>query len=139
MIDPATLRTALANLEAQHSHLHQLDSNAPRLTHERITESVIQRFEICHDMAWKVLRRHLHAELRIPDIPNSTRPVLRIAAENHLLGDGSQRWQDYSNSRIQTTHMYNPEIVESAIAVMPTLICETANLIQRMEHGTRDD
>jgi len=63
MIDLATLRTGLANLEAQHNRLHQLDSNAPRLTREGITE----------------------------------------------------------------------------IAVIPTFICDTADLIQCIEHGTRDD
>ncbi len=139
MIDLATLRTVLNNLKEQHAHLHQLDSDTPRLTRGGIAESVIQRFKICYDMAWKVLRRHLHAELRIPDIPNSPRPVFRIAAENHLVGDGGQRWQDYSSTRIQTTHMYSPEIVQSAIALMPTFIRDTADLIQRMEHGTRHD
>jgi len=139
MIDLATLRTVLNNLEEQHDHLHQLDSDTPRLTRDGIAESVIQRFEICYDMAWKVLRRHLHAELRIPDLPNSPRPVFRVAAENHLVGDGGQRWQDYSSARIQTTHMYSPEIVQSAIALMPTFIRDTADLIQRMERGTRHE
>lgn len=139
MIDLATLRTALTNLEEQHNHLHQLESDAPRLTREGITESALQRFEICYDMAWKMLRRHLHVELRIPDVPSSPRPVFRIAAENHLLGDGSQRWQDYSTTRIQTTHVYSQEIVDSAIALMPTFLHDTADLIQRMGQGTRHD
>ncbi|MCY4103306.1 MAG: nucleotidyltransferase substrate binding protein [bacterium] len=139
MIDLATLRSVLTNLEEQHNHLRQLESDTPRLTREGIRESVIQRFEICYDMAWKVLRRHLHVELRIPDIPNSPRPVFRIAAENHLVGGGGQRWQDYSSTRIQTTHMYSEEIVDSAIALIPTFLRDTADLIQRMEQGTRHD
>lgn len=139
MIDLATLRTALNNLAEQHDHLHQLGSDTPRLTRDGIAESVIQRFEICYDMAWKVLRRHLHAEMRIPEIPNSPRPVFRIAVENHLMGDGAQRWQDYSSMRIKTTHMYSPEIVGSAIAIMPTFVRDTVDLIERLERGTGHD
>ncbi|MCY3560533.1 MAG: nucleotidyltransferase substrate binding protein [bacterium] len=138
-VDLTALRTVLQNLEEQHDNLLQQQPDVPRLDREGIMESVIQRFEICYDMAWKVVRRYLHVELRLPDIPNSPRPVLRLAAENHLLGDGGQRWQDYSSTRIQTTHMYSQDIVDSAMALMPTFIRDTADLIKRMEPSTQDD
>ena len=138
-VDLATLRTVLDNLEEQHNHLRHLESDTPRLTREGITESVIQRFEICYDITWKTLRRFLIEELRIPDIPNSPKPIFRIAAENRLVGDAGQRWQDYSRTRIQTTHMYNQEIVDSAIALIPAFLRDAANLAECMERGTWND
>lgn len=137
--DYVTLRTVLANLEAQHEHLLGLDPATAFLTLEGISESVIQRFEICYDMAWKVLRKFLISELIIPEVPNSPKPVLRAAAENTLLGDAGQRRQDYSTTRTQTTYMYGIEFMTSAIQVMPAFIRDTANLVDRMEQYPSDD
>ncbi len=84
-IDYGDLKLSLKNLETQHEHLLHLSPDYPSFVHEGMAKSVIQRFETCYDTLWKVLRRHLVEEFGIAEIPNSPRPIFRIADENVLL------------------------------------------------------
>ncbi len=85
MIDYGNFQKSLKHLELQFSNYHSLDSKPPKLTQEAIAESVIQRFETSYDCLWKVLKRYLLEELGIPEVPNSPKPIFRMAFENNLL------------------------------------------------------
>ena len=126
--DCENIRKTLANLEAQHDHLHNLPADSEQLTVEGIRESVIQRFEICYDVTWTTLRRYLVDELRLPEVPSSPKPVFRIAAQNRLLGDSAPRWQLYAKTRVETTHMYDEEKVVAALTLIPEFIADAAGL-----------
>jgi len=85
------LQKSLRHLELQYRNLESQGARAELnyLDREAIQESVIQRFVVCYDMMWKHIRRHLIDELGLPerDMPNSPKPVFRIAHQNHLLAD----------------------------------------------------
>ena len=106
-IDYSNFKTSLENLETQNEHLLHLSPDYPSFVHEAMAESVIRRFEICYDTLWKVLRRHLIEELGIVEIPNSPRPIFRIADENRLLAAGVEQWELYIRTRIDTTYDYD--------------------------------
>ena len=97
-----------------------------------MAESVIQRFEICYDTLWKVLRRHLVEELGIVEIPNSPRPIFRIADENRLLAAGVEQWEPYIRARMDTTHDYDEEKAARAIGVMTDFIDDATRLYTAM-------
>ena len=116
-IDYSNFKTSLENLETQNEHLLHLSPDYPSFVHEAMAESVIRRFEICYDTLWKVLRRHLIEELGIAEIPNSPRPIFRIADENRLLAAGVEQWELYIRTRIDTTHDYDEGKAARAIGL----------------------
>ena len=60
IMDYQKLRQSLQRLDSQHRYLESGEySDLPALAREAIPESVIQRFEVCFDMLWKHLKRHL--------------------------------------------------------------------------------
>lgn len=127
-IDYSNFRTSLKNLETQHEHLLNLPSSFPAYVHEGMAESVIQRFEICYDALWKVLRRHLIETLGLAEVPSSPLPILRIADANQLLAAGGEQWELYVETRISTTHVYDGEKAAAAVAVMSAFISDAIRL-----------
>ncbi len=127
-IDYSNFSTSLKNLETQHEHLLNLPSSFPAYVHEGMSESVIQRFEICYDALWKVLRRYLIESLGLAEVPSSPRPILRIADANQLLAAGGEQWELYVETRISTTHDYDGEKAAEAVALMPEFIADAIRL-----------
>ncbi len=131
-IDYSNFKRSLKNLEMQHEHLLHLSPDYPSFVHEAMAESVIQRFEVCYDALWKVLRRHLIEALGIAEIPNSPRPIFRIADENRLLAAGAEQWELYVRTRIDTTHDYDEEKAARAIDVTIGFIDDAIRLYTAM-------
>ena len=131
-IDYSNFKAALKNLETQHEHLLELPPTFPTYVHEGMAESVIQRFETCYDALWKVLRRHLIEVFGIAEVPNSPRPILRIADENGLLAAGADQWDLYAQTRIDTSHDYDKMKAAGAISIMPAFIGDATKLCSVM-------
>lgn len=74
-----------------------------------VKEGVIQRFEFTHELAWKVLKDFLEYEGFVNII--GSRSATREAFNKGLITDG-QTWMDMIESRNQTVHTYNPEILD---------------------------
>ena len=110
---------------ALRSHLSELDKQA-------IAESVIQRFETCYDCAWKHLKRYLIENLGLPDVPNSPKPIFRIAAENNLFQSSTEQWLIYADARIQTAHDYDGEKAKYALVLMADFIADAIALYQTL-------
>ena len=135
MIDYAHLRKSIAHLEAQLQNWRTLDAGLPVLLQEAVAESVIQRFEVCYDCLWKVLKRYLAEELGVPDLPNSPKPILRIAHENHLLDD-IDAWLDYADARTDTVHDYSGEKAQAALKRVPSFTADARALYCAMSGET---
>ena len=103
---------------------------------EAVAESVIHRFEICYDCLWKVLRRHLVEELGVPDAPNSPKPVFRLAFENNLLPSPIEKWLDYANSRINTSHDYDEGKARRCLGIINDFIDDATGLYETMSRET---
>ncbi len=131
-IDYSNFQISLKNLETQHANLLHLPRDYPSYVHEGMAESVIQRFEMCYDTLWKVLRRYLIEELGIAEVPNSPRPLFRIADANQLLTAGGEQWQLYVQTRIDTTHDYSLEKAAEAVELMPHFIGDAIHLYETL-------
>ena len=136
MIEYRNFRMSLENLEAQYQNYRTLDESLPVLIQEGVAESVVQRFEVCYDSMWKVLRRYLQDELGIPDVPNSPRPIFRLAEENELLASPIEQWMEYVDARIGTTHDYSGEKAERARQLAADFIDDAIGLYQTMTGET---
>jgi nucleotidyltransferase substrate binding protein (TIGR01987 family) len=138
MIDYSMLIKSLKHLEAQYNNFLTISfrTDLGTLEKEAIKESVIQRFETCYDTLWKTLKRYLNEELGIPEIPNSPKPIFRIAAENKLLQSNVEQWLQYADARIYTSHNYSEEKAEEAVLLMNFFIPDAINLLKKMTGST---
>ena len=116
MIDYDKLEKSLNHLKAQLQNYRDA-SERPELKDidkEAIAESVIQRFEVCYDCLWKVLKRYINENLGVPEIPNSPKPLFRTAFENQLF-PAIEQWLEYADARIDTSHDYSREKAQTTI------------------------
>ena len=134
MIEYNKFRQSLKHLELQFNNYDTLDSTFPVLIKEAVSESVIQRFETCYDCMWKVLKRYLFEELGIPEVPNSPKPILRLANENRLFSSPIERWLAYADARTATSHYYSGEKAKAALKLMENYIDDAIALYQTMSN-----
>ena len=86
--------------------IEQNSGNPPDI----ITEGIIQRFEFTHELAWKVMKDYLEYE-GYQNISGS-RSATKEAFNKGLLGEG-QLWMDMIESRNNTVHTYNEEVLQT--------------------------
>jgi len=93
--------------------------------------SVIQRFETCYDCLWNVPKRHLKENLGLPELPNSLKPLFRIAFQNRLFSAIGQ-WLSYADARVDTSHDYSGEKALATIDSACAFAVDAAELCQKM-------
>ena len=136
MIDYDKFQMSLQHLEAQFENHENLDHSLPVITQEAIAESVIQRFETCYDCMWKILKRYLTEGLGLAEVPNSPKPVFRLAAQNQLLVSDISQWLNYAETRVATSHHYSGEKDQAALELMGDFIDDVTGLYQTMTGNT---
>lgn len=130
MIQYDKFQKSLKHLENQYDNFINIDDALPEITKEAIEESVVQRFEVCYDCMWKVLKRYLVEELGLPDVPNSPKPVFRLATENDVLPSSVEEFIEYADVRTGTSHDYSGEKEQEALKVMKRFISDAVKLYQ---------
>ena len=138
MIDYDKFQKSLRHLELQFENYQHLDErDLTTLDREAIAESVIQRFEICYDTLWKHLKRYLVEEQGIPEVPNSPKPVFRLARENQLLANSIENWFRYADARVSTAHDYSGEKARDCLKLMADFIDDANGLYQTLTKETQ--
>ena len=138
MIDYDKLQKSLKHLELQYANHKQAQSRAELtdIDREAIAESVIQRFETCYDTLWKDLKRYLIEEIGLPDVPNSPKPLLKLAGQNELFASSVEAWLKYADARTSTAHDYSGEKAEETLTLMGDFIDDAIGLYQTMTGTT---
>jgi len=85
---------------------------------------------------WKVLKRYLMEGLCIPEVPNSPKPIIRMANENNLFVSSLEQWLSYADTRIHTSQDYSEEKSEDALLLMSDFIDDAIGLYQTMSGNT---
>ncbi len=138
MIDYDKLQKSLKHLELQYAN-HKLAQDRPELAdidREAIAESVIQRFETSYDTLWKDLKRYLIEELGLADVPNSPKPILKLAGENDLFATPVEQWLKYADARTSTAHDYSGEKAAEVLLIVGDFIDDAIGLYQTMTGTT---
>ena len=133
MIDYDKFEKSLKHLEAQLRN-YRAAAERPELKgidREAIAESVIQRFEVCYDCLWKIMKRHLKENLGVPELPNSPKPLFRIAFENQLF-PAIEQWLLYADARTDTSHDYSGEKAQGTIDNAFVFATDAAALYEKM-------
>jgi nucleotidyltransferase substrate binding protein (TIGR01987 family) len=133
MIDYSKFEKSLRHLDEQFLNYRNDDKMATlfELDREAISESVIQRFEVCYDCLWKVLNRYMAEVLGLPDLPNSPKPLFRLAFENQLF-PAIEPWLEYADARVNTSHDYSEGKALEALKLMAAFIADAKTLYARM-------
>jgi nucleotidyltransferase substrate binding protein (TIGR01987 family) len=138
MIDYEKFKKSLKHLELQYEN-YKLSQSRPELTEidrEAIAESVIQRFETCYDTLWKDLKRYLIEELGLAEVPNSPKPILKLASQNDLLVSSVEQWLQYADARIGTAHDYSGDKAAETLVVIEDFLDDAIGLYQTMTGTT---
>ena len=138
MIDYDKLQKSLKHLEQQFAN-YQLSQDRAELAdidREAIAESVIHRFETCYDTLWKDLKRYLIEEIGLADVPNSPKPILKLAAQNDLFASPVEEWLKYADARTDTVHDYSEEKAAETLLVVEDFIDDAIGLYQTMTETT---
>ncbi|WOG27205.1 nucleotidyltransferase substrate binding protein [Endozoicomonas sp. 8E] len=136
MVDFGKFKQSLVLLESQFGNWQTLDTSLPTWIQEAVSESVIRRFVICYDSLWKALKRYLKEGLGLPDVPNSPKPLFRIANENRLLTSDVAQWLIYADTRIGTSHDYDGEKAKAALNIMDAFIKDSVKFYVTMSGET---
>jgi nucleotidyltransferase substrate binding protein (TIGR01987 family) len=92
--------------EAVSRHLSAADDDL-------IKAGLIQRFEICWELGWKLMRDYLHAAGSPVDVPVPIN-VIRAAFQVGLIADGDA-WVAAMKARNQWAHVYDQAVFEQAV------------------------
>ncbi len=130
MIDYTNFQKSLKHLELQYAN-YQRAQDRPELTaldREGIAESVVQRFETCYDTLWKHLKRYLIEEAGLPDVPNSPKPIIKLAGRNDLFAAPVEQWLKYADARTSTTHDYSGKKAKETLSLVGDFIRDAITL-----------
>ena len=134
-IDYSKLKMAIQHLNAQWENYATCDSR-PELSpldRDAIRESVIQRFEVAYDVLWKAIKRYMMFTLGLPDIPNSPKPIFRLAHENDILSADITFWLKVADARVATSHDYSSAKADACIELLSTFLDALEPMVDRLE------
>jgi len=83
--------------------VERLEDACRQPENEFIRDSVIQRFEFCHELAWKMLKARLELEGMEANTP---RQVIEQSVTARFIQDGN-RWTELQRMRNLTSHTYD--------------------------------
>lgn len=86
----------------------QLEKAIARPFDEYIRDSVIQRFEICYELGWKMLKQRLELEAIEAKSP---RQALQEALQVGFIRDGNA-WSELQKYRNLTSHTYDEKLAD---------------------------
>lgn len=97
---------------------------------EFIRDSVIQRFEFTHELAWKMLRLRLESEGILVKTP---REIMQEALQAGFIDDGNL-WSDLQKMRNLTSHTYREQLAED---VYKFIVAQGLPLFQQLGEKSR--
>lgn len=105
-----------------------------------VQDSVIQRFEYTHELAFRLLKRYLAttvADAAEVDLL-SFRDVIRMANEKGLLLHDVNAWQEYRERRNMTSHTYDKAKAREVALIATPFYEEAKFLLERIEERNGD-
>lgn len=136
LIDYGKLRLSLKRLEEQFANYRNAEIRRFRLDREAVAESVIRRFRACYDCLWKVLRRYLIDRIALADVPNSPKPIFRLANQNSLFRSPIDQWLMYAQKRIDINHDHDGGKANACLDVVADFIDDAVDLYDTMSGET---
>ncbi len=105
---------------------------------EELRDACIQRFEYTFELAWKMLKRQLEAEIANREEVDSysKKTLFRVGGEKGII-QSVDRWFEYLEKRNLTSHTYNRINAEAVYGVIGKFISDSEALLESLKG--RDD
>ena len=130
MISYHPFRVSLRRLQEQHdNYVHRLDS-VPSWIRPAVEESVVRRFQFCHDSLHRVLRRHLMDVVGIAQVGPAPLVIFRHADESDLLDFG--RWKTYNDIRVGVANDCSGEEARRCLQIVPEFLSEAVAVYETL-------
>ena len=98
-------------------------------TTEQEQAGIVQAFEYCYELSWKIIKRVLSSKgIEV----NSPKDTFREAGRNKIIED-VKKWFMFLETRNLTVHTYNVKILEEVMKIIPEFKDELELLINKLE------
>ena len=98
-------------------------------TTEQEQAGIVQAFEYCYELSWKIIKRVLSSKgIEV----NSPKDTFREAGRNKIIED-VKKWFMFLETRNLTVHTYNVKILEEVMKIIPEFKDELELLINTLE------
>lgn len=123
-INIETLRKAYSRLEKFIEH----DKT------EQEQAGIVQAFEYCYELSWKIMRKILYNEgLEV----NTPKQVFRESVRSGIIKD-IKSWIEFANKRNLTVHTYNELVLKDVMKAIPNFKKEVSLLIKEIENRIKE-
>lgn len=96
---------------------------------EQEQAGIVQAFEYCYELSWKIIKRVLSSKgIEV----NSPKDTFREAGRNKIIED-VKKWFVFLETRNLTVHTYNVKILEEVMKIIPEFKDELELLINTLE------
>ena len=132
-LDLSSWKRALSSLERAIAR----STSAP--VDDELRDAVIQRFEYCYELSWKMLKRHLEEVVPDPESVDrmSFKELMREAAERGLI-TAVEAWIEYRYQRNFTSHGYDEEKARAVHKSALSFLVDSKALFEEVERRNAD-
>ena len=96
---------------------------------EQEQAGIVQAFEYCYELSWKIMKRVLSSKgIEV----NSPKDTFREAARNKIIED-VRKWFKFLDTRNLTVHTYNVKILEQVMQIIPEFKDELEILVNTLK------
>jgi len=100
---------------------------------EQEQAGIIQSFEYCYELSWKIMKKVLNSEGLEVSTPKQ---VIREAGSAKIIND-VKLWIEFVNKRNLTVHTYNELVLKEIMEIMPKFKDELSKLIKELENRVK--
>ena len=100
---------------------------------EQEQAGIIQSFEYCYELSWKIIKKVLNSEGLEVSTPKQ---VIREAGSAKIIDD-VKLWIEFVNKRNLTVHTYNELVLKEIMEIMPKFKDELSKLIKELENRVK--
>ncbi len=106
---------------------------------DELRDALIQRFEYCYELSWKMLKRHLEQVIPDPSAADqwSFKQLMREAAERGLIA-ALEPWIEYRYQRNLTAHVYDQDKARLVYRSALSFLGDARKLYEEVERRNAD-
>ncbi len=113
------------NIEPLIKALHKFERFRKNDQTEQERAGIIQAFEYCFELSWKIMKKLLQER---GQIANSPREVFRMAALEGFI-ENPEVWFDFLKKRNMTVHTYNEHEANEVLSICPPFSLEVKKFL----------
>ena len=98
---------------------------------ETVRAGVIHSFKVAYELSWKMVQLWIKDNIN-SDLTFSKKGLLRRAAEYSLIPD-VERWMEYHNARIATSHTYDEDAALNVFLIATEFVHDAKQLLKVLE------